>query len=532
MLTTFDLVWMAAERAPNHLAIVDDRTDRRLTYRQLIEEIEMVAAGLAARHINSGMRVATVLPSTFDHCIALLALSRLGAVPALINFRLRPEDVAKIIEDGGITAAIVIAEAKLVTTVAVALPSHALLLAVGDAIEGAEQWARCRTSTNDLPPLPKLSREDEAFIFYTSGTTGLPKGVVLVQRSTEHRILWLSTQAGVRHGTHNRTLGFMPLNHAIGFYGVFLVTLALDGTYYVMSTFDPATAIETIERERITYLFGIPTLFHAMTRVPLYNPNKMRSLALILFGGAMIEPKLINHINETWPCTIRHIYGTTETMCSLHNPDPVPNPDRLRPGFYSRTRVVELRGDPDNLVTPGNEGELIVDTNVDTIFSGYLNQPEVTAEKIRDGWYYTGDIVRLEKDGDVTLIGRVDDMIRSGGENIHPEEVEATLESHASIAECSVVGLADPNWGQIVIACVVSEGNQADINEFDSHCRASTLAPFKRPRGYVFVDNLPKNAAGKVLRRLLRDLVAKKKNEKGSNIQAINFTNKHLGDRH
>jgi 2-furoate---CoA ligase len=505
MLTTFDLVWMAAERAPSHLAIVDDRTDRRLTYRQLIGEIESVAAGLAARGIGPGTRVATVLPSTFDHCIALLALTRLAAVPALINFRLRAEDVAELVADGGIGAAIVGADVDMAAAVAAALPSGAPLLAVDGAIEGAEEWSGCRAASDTLPPPPKPDREDEAFIFYTSGTTGLPKGVVLAQRTTEHRVLWLSTQAGIRHGTHNRTLGFMPLSHAIGFYGVFLVTLALDGTYFVMSAFDPAAAVETVEREGITYLFAIPTLFHAMTRMANYAPNKMKSLELILFGGAVIEPELINHIDQTWPCDIRHIYGTTETMCSLHNPDPVPAPARLRPGFYSRTRVVELDGTPDDIVSPGDEGELIVDANVDTIFSAYLNRPDATAEKVRDGWYYTGDIVRLEDGGDVTLMGRVDDMIRSGGENIHPEEVEVALETHAGVGECSVIGLPDPRWGQIVVACVVAASDPPDVTRLDAHCSANTLAPYKRPRGYLFVDSLPKNAAGKVLRRLLRD---------------------------
>ena len=146
-----------------------------------------------------------------------------------------------------------------------------------------------------------------------------------------------------------------------------------------------------------------------------------------------------------------------------------------------------------------------MDANVDTIFSGYLNRPDATAEKVREGWYYTGDIVRLEEGGDVTLMGRVDDMIRSGGENIHPEEVEVTLDTHAGVGECSVVGLADPRWGQIVVACVVPAGDPPEVADLDAHCRASTLAPYKRPRGYLFVDDFPKNAAGKVLRRLLRD---------------------------
>jgi 2-furoate---CoA ligase len=198
----------------------------------------------------------------------------------------------------------------------------------------------------------------------------------------------------------------------------------------------------------------------------------------------------------------------------------VPAPARLRPGFYSRTRVVAHDGAPVDLVQPGEEGELIVDANVDTIFSGYLNRPDVTAEKVRDGWYYTGDIVRLEDGGDVTLMGRVDDMIRSGGENIHPEEIEAALEDHVDVAECSVVGLPDPRWGQVVVACVVAAGEAPDAAALDAHCRAGALAPFKRPRGYVFVDDLPKNAAGKVLRRLLRDLAAAARDGTGPTFHA------------
>ena len=520
MLSAYDLVWMAAERAPDHAALVDDRSERRLTYRELIAEIDEVAAGLAARGIGQGMRVATVLPSTFDHCVALLALARLAAVPALINFRLGPDDVARLIADGGMASAIIGPDEALAKAVASALPDGAALFAAGGAVAGADDWAACRAAPDTLAPPPSPRREDEAFIFYTSGTTGLPKGVVLAQRATEHRVLWLSTQAGLRHGSHNRVLGFMPLSHAIGFFGMFLVTLAFDGTYHVMSAFDPAVAVETIEREGITFLFAIPTLYHAMTRAPGYTPDKMRSLELVLYGGAQIEPALIAHMDETWQAVIRHIYGTTETMCSLHNPDPVAAPAKLRPGFYSRTRVVEIGGAPDDLIAPGGEGELIADAEIDTVFSGYLNRPDATAEKVRDGWYYTGDIVRLEDDGDVTLMGRVDDMIRSGGENIHPEEVEAVLDAHEGVAECSVVGISDPRWGQIVVACVVAAGVAPEVAELDAHCRGSALTSFKRPRGYVFVDSLPKNAAGKVLRRLLRDAAGAAKDGDGPDFHA------------
>ena len=504
MQTAFDLVWLSAERTPDHPALVDDTSARSLTYRALIDEIETVAAGLAERGIGPLGRVATVLPGSFDHCIVLLALQRLAAVPMLLNNRLGPDDIAALLADGDVEAAVIGPDDVLARAARDSLPAGAPVLAVGGGAGEAEDYGLCRGDPSRLDPPPRPDPEDPAFVFYTSGTTGLPKGVVLAHRTTEHRIIWLSTQGGLRHGNHNRTLGFMPLSHAIGFYGVFLVTLAFGGTYYVMSRFDPAAAVEMTDRHAITYMFAVPTLYHAMTRAPQYDPEKMRSLELVLYGGGAIDPELIRHMDETWPASIRHIYGTTETMCSLYNPDPVDRPASLRPGFYSRTRAIVIGGGPGDVLGPGEEGELIIDASADTTFSGYLNRSDATAEKVRDGWYYSGDVVEVEADGDLTLRGRVDDVIRSGGENIHPEEVEAVVADHPGVAECCVIALPDSHWGQAAVACIVAAGAAPAAAELDAHCRASALAGFKRPKGYLFVDDLPRNAANKVLRRELR----------------------------
>lgn len=503
MQTAYDLVWMAAERTPDHLALVDDRTDRRLSYAQLIAEIDAVAAGLHARGIRAGARLATVLPSTWEHAIALLALTRLGAVPALINFRLKPDDIAGLIARGEFSGAILGAQPELAAAVKAALPPGGALLTVGG---GPDDFAACRGDAATLPPPPRPNPEDPAFIFYTSGTTGLPKGVMLAHRTTEHRIVWLATHAGLYCGAHNRALGFMPLSHAIGFYGVFLVTLGFNGTYYVMSAFDPAKANDAIERDGITYMFAIPMLYHAMLAAPNYRPERMRSLQLVLWGGANLDPAAWQHMSRKWPCALRHIYGTTETMCSLYNPAPDGELTRLRPGYYSRVRVVRPNAMPEERVAPGAEGELIVDATADTVFSGYLNRPDADAEKLRGGWYYTGDMCLLRPDGDVELRGRVDDVVRSGGENIHPEEVEAVLVRAPGVAEAAVIGLPDPRWGEIVVACVAGQGCAAEA--IDAHCRGSTLAAFKRPKAYLVLDRLPRNAANKVLRRELRAAAA------------------------
>ena len=528
MHTAYDLLLLASRRAPDGLALVDDLSPRRFTYAELVAEVEAIAAGFAARGVGAGTRVATVLNNCIEHALALLALQRLGAVPALLNFRLPPADIAKLVQLGGMAGAIVHSVPELAANLRAVLPKGAMLLGVGAPLAagaqpaGAEPFAACRGDSRALAPAPKPAPDDPAFIFYTSGTTGLPKGAVIPHRAAEHRVLWIPTQAGMRHGGHNRALAFMPLSHCIGFYGVFLVTLAMDGTVYLQTQFNPVDAVKRIAENGITYLFAVPTLLHAMTHAPNYKPEAMKSLELVLFGGGTMPPELFDHMTEKWPATLRHIYGTTETMCSGYNPEPTRDTlALLGPGYYTVTRVVTLGGGPGDIVAEGEEGELIADALVDTIFTGYLNRPDATAEKIRGGWYYTGDVVRSEKGGAWTLMGRVDDMIRSGGENIHPEEIEDALNTHPGIAECSAIGLPDPRWGQIAVACVVKKDTALDCASLDAHCRASTLAAFKRPRAYCFVESLPRNAAAKVLRRLLRDQAIKAREAGAANFQVL-----------
>ncbi|MDP6342915.1 MAG: AMP-binding protein [Alphaproteobacteria bacterium] len=522
MHSSYDLVWYAAERTPDHLAIVDDRSERRLSYRQLIDEVDAVAAGLAARGVTAGSRFATVLPNLLEHALILLALARLGAVPALVNARLTPDEVAELVREGGMQGAIVLPNADMAKAVAGALPNGTPLLCAGGEVEGAESFAACRGDGGGLPPFVRPGPEDLAYIFYTSGTTGLPKGVEIPHRTTEPRIVWISPMAGLRCGTHGRILGLAPLSHAIGFYGNFLAALTYNATYYVVSQFDPAKAVDAVAEHRITFLFTVPTFYAAMVGAANYDPAKMASLELVLYGGASISPSLLARIDGEWPATIRHIYGTTETMCSLYHPEPVGQATRLRPGRYSRVRVIRYGGGHDDRVAPGEEGELIVDGDTDTIFNGYLDRPDATAEKLREGWYFTGDAFRLLEDGDVEFIGRVDDVIRSGGENVHPDDVEPVLAGHPAIREVSVVGVEDAYWGERVVACVVAAKPAPTAAELDAHCKASPLTPYKRPRGYVFVDALPRNAANKVLRRVLRETAhAARQGEAGPAFHAL-----------
>ena len=506
MHTAYELVAAAADRTPDQLALVDDLSDRSLTYRQLLDEVDNIAAGLANRGIGRGTRFAIVMPNRFEYCLATLALARLGAVAALMNARLSPPEIGELMGQADISGALVMPDPAMIAAARRMVGDEACVLTLGDDdLEGAEPFGACRAAPAHLDPPPAGDPDELAYIFYTSGTTGLPKGVLLNHRTTLPRIIWISVLAGLGGGSHIRTLGLAPLSHSIGFNGNFLMSLAYNGTYYLSSAFEPESALASIERNEISVLFTVPTFYFALLNSPDYRPDRLATINHLLWGGAAMQPDLLRSLNRDLDASISHIYGTTETMCSLYNPNPGDDLTRLRPGFFSTVRVVKFGGNPEDEVGRGEDGELLVSAAADTFFDGYLNMPEVTADKIRDGWYYTGDVCTVLDDGDLRLSGRVDDIIRSGGENIHPDEVEAVLSRSSDVVDVGVVGFPDNYWGEMVVACVVADDGLS-IADLDAWCQQSSLANYKRPRGYMFVDSLPRSAANKLLRTKLREL--------------------------
>lgn len=507
MQTVWDHVRLAAERTPHGIAVVDDRSDRTLSFAELVAEVESAAAGLSAAGLKPGQHVATVLPNVLQHVIAILALHRLGTVVCMINPRLKPEEAGLLMADAGMAGAICASDPAIVAAARDSLLQNAPILTVGDETDGMLAFEACRSDASGLPAWSSPDPEGVAFVLYTSGTTGLPKGVMIPHRATDGRVLFAPVQCGLRHGPQNKALGLMPLFHAVGFYSALVTTLSLNGTYYVHSAFDPAAAVEAIKSHGITYVFGAPAHFHAILAVPGFDPADMGSVDTLVYAGAVMPGPLLDRVKPAFPnAWMTNIYGTTEVMNALYMPDPVGKPLLYRPGFYSSVRVGRIGGGVDDLCGVGQEGELLVDAAADATFLGYLNRPDATAEKLTGGWYRTGDIVVQRPDGDLELCGRVDDMIVSGGENIHPEEVETVLMQHDAVREAAVIGMPDDQWSERVVACVVAEG--VDGDDLDAWCRDSTLANYKRPRDYTFLDALPRNAANKVLRRELKEIVA------------------------
>ena len=355
-----------------------------------------------------------------------------------------------------------------------------------------------------MPAIPQPQPSDPAVIFYTSGTTGLPNGVLV-----PHRAVWsrhLVPLLGLDFGDHNRFEGHLPVCHPAGYHGVLLGALTCGGTYYLVPAFEPESLVALIAAQRITVMLATPAQWYALLQTPSFSTEAIASLQAATYGGAPMAAGLLHRLAAALPCPLYQVYGVTEAGHVGFLRQTGRKPGELRPTGYCQLRAIRPHGQPDETVPPGEVGELIADAGADALSTEYLNRPAATAAAVTGGWYRTGDLVIFDHDGDFRLSGRADDMIISGASNIHPEEVEAILGTYPGVADVAVVGVPDARYGDLIVACAVGGG--ASAADLDAHCRASGLADFKRPQGYLFLPALPRNSLAKVLRRELRTAAA------------------------
>ena len=494
----------AAERHGEGEALVDG--DTRLDYGGLHERAARLAGGLAELGLERGGRLCALLTNRHETVELYWATQWLGAWFVPLNFRLSSEEVGYCVEDAD--AAVVVCESVSADAARAALgKGNRPLLAVGDVTGDEDRdGARFEELTGGAPHPGALDLGDEevSLMLYTSGTTGKPKGVPRSHRADRAGALSEVIHHGYRH--RDRSLGVMPLYHTMGMHTMIAMTL-IDGCFVAMPQWDAAAALELIAAERISSLYLAPTLYHDLFSADVDEAD-LSSVECVGYAGSPMPPELAARVAEAFePRIFFNHYGSTEMYTWAIDGDQELKPGCAgRPALNSRLRLVHADADapPDAEVEPGEEGQVIAHLSSDEAFAGYWNRPDADQSSIRDGWYYPGDIARVDEDGDLWIVGRVDDMIISGGENIHPAEVEEVLASHASVEEVAVVGFQDERWGERVVAFVV--GSDAAEDELDRHCKESSeLAPFKRPREYRFVDELPKSPAGKLLRRALRE---------------------------
>jgi 2-furoate---CoA ligase len=464
-----------AERTPAAEAAVDG--DVRLTYAELLERAARLAAGLAANGVRPGDRVAAVTRNRLEAVELFWACWWLGAVIVPLSHRSSAADLEYCVEDSGAR---------------VSLPD-------GFSLEPYR-------ADHEHPGTLDLDERAPAIMLYTSGTTGRPKGVPRSHRAERAGGLSQALQHGYRVG--ERTLGVMPLYHTMGDHSLLAMHL-VGGCYVCQPTWSAAAALALIERERLTSLYLAPTLFHDLVHAPELGSADVSSVEAIGYAGAAMTRALAEKVATAFrPRIFVNHYGSTEIYTfSIHRDQQAKPGCAGRAALNARLRLVRPDPDagPDDVVGAGEDGQIVCHLGSDEAFEGYWNRPDADAKALRDGWYFTGDLGRLDEDGDLWIVGRVDDMIISGGENIHPLEVEDALARHPRVREVAVVGAADDRFGQRVVACVVA-AEDVSAEELDRFCLESPeLARFKRPREYRFVEALPKSPSGKILRRMLRE---------------------------
>jgi long-chain acyl-CoA synthetase len=489
--------WMArAGRAYGSLPAlaVGGRTVR--TYAEAAGRTAALAAGLRRRlGLAAGDRVAIVAKNAPEYVEALFATWHAGLAAVPVNSKLHAGEVAYILEHSG--SRLVFGSADLSATIAAANTQAASVIAFGSAAFEA-------LIGEETAPIHAAAPDDLAWLFYTSGTTGKPKGAMLSHRNLQAMTLAYFASVGrVRPG--DAILHAAPMSHGSGLYILPHVAMGAANVVPESGGFEPAEIFETIARWPGTSMFAAPTMVKRLVRhdsaVDLTNLK-----ALIYGGGPMYVEDAQAALARLGPRLVQ-IYGQGESPMTITCLDREAIADKAHPRWLDRLGSVgrpfpnvEVRiGDAaDDPCAVGASGEVLV--RGDTVMRGYWRDPAATAEALRNGWLHTGDVGALDADEFLTLKDRSKDLIISGGANIYPREVEEVLLQHPKVEEVSVIGRRDAEWGEVVVAYIVGEATAAEL---DALC-LEKMARFKRPKEYVRIDALPKNNYGKVLKTDLR----------------------------
>ncbi len=504
-MTLARLLAASSLRQPDATAIVDG--ERRLSYGDWQAEIRRLAGGLHSLGLGPGDHLVVVLSNRMETASLYWACQTLGVVFTPFNWRATAEEIAYVLAD---------AEAKVVAYED--RSASAVLRAVGEVALPDERLISVEPEGDGLPfadlaaaePYDgPLCDEDRAtsLMLYTSGTTGRPKGVPRSYAVERTAALGCLAQLHYCHG--EVSLGVMPLFHTMGVRSL-LMSVFLNGTFVCMPAYETEAVLGLIESERISALFLVPTMFHDIVHHPKLDETDLGSVGNIAYAGMSMTTALVESCAAAFPGALfSNFYGSSEIYTFAVRNDLAENPGSAGlPGMGQILRVV--RADPDERVGPddmmpfGETGEIIASMSSLDAFTGYWKRPDADEKAIRKGWYFTGDLGRFDENGEIYVLGRVDDMIISGGENIYAEEVEDVLAKSPNVLGVAVIGLPDERWGERVAAFIEPASEAASPESLDRFCLDSGLARFKRPRAYAFVDAIPRSASGKLLRRHLR----------------------------
>jgi len=507
------LLHSSASRFGDRRFAVDAESGRELSFNSLSVSAERIAAALASRiQIAPGQHAALLMPNCLELLPAYFGILRAGCVAVPVNARLKAEELEFILGD---------AEAQVVfvhpaTWKPAQLALKALnwakpVIAVGfeHPPEGTIPLSELLAHAGEAPATPQLSPDDVAAIIYTSGTTGRPKGAMLTHGNILFNVE--STKAG--HGLNGSDVHLLivPLFHVTGLNTIMPTALEQGAPLVISSSIDPEEILDTVEKFKCTTFFGVPTTFYLLANVRDLKIEKLKSLRLICYSGAPMSPLTIKRLRDLFPspsaenaagpqAELHNFYGLTETTSvTTVLPDAQALSHAESIGLPPPNLELCIMDEHDSLLAPTHVGELCVRGG--SVFKSYFKRPEATAEALRGGWFHTGDTAYIDAEGFVFLRGRKKEMAIVAGENVYPIEVENVLCANPAIQEAAVFGRPDLALGEVIHAAVVLRPGYT-ITERELRAFANErLAAFKMPRTIKFLDTLPRNPSGKVMKR-------------------------------
>jgi long-chain acyl-CoA synthetase len=493
MTNLCSLLEHAAAGHPDRAALRMD--DLVLSYARFRDATRRARSLLASAGVEPGDRVGVMLPNVPAFAIACYGALAADAIVVPMNPLLKSREVGYYLGDSG---------AKVL------LAWHAF---AGEAAKGAADAGTQLLVVEDpdmrgllagfVPELsvPARHGEDDAVILYTSGTTGRPKGAELTHAGLA-RNAELTAHTLLKNNPDDVMMGCLPLFHVFGLTCGLNATVAAAGTLTLLPRFDPAKALEIIERDAVTIFEGVPTMYAAILHHPDAEAAKARTLRVCVSGGASLPTEILRGFEEKFGCMILEGYGLSETspVASFNHPDRVRKPGSIgTPIEGVHMRLI----DEDGYTAPDGEiGEIVIRGH--NVMKGYWGKPEATAQAIPDGWFRTGDMARVDEDGYYYIVDRKKDLIIRGGYNVYPREIEEVLHEHPAVAEVAVVGIPHPDLGEEIGAAVaLKPGGSATVDELRAFVK-ERVAAYKYPRHVWLVDALPKGPTGKILRREVR----------------------------
>jgi fatty-acyl-CoA synthase len=492
--------------------------DDRFTYEEFNERIDRLSAALLSLGIQKGDRVAFLSFNCHRLLEAYFGVPQIGAILLAMNIRLSPEELTHILNDA--SPRVLCFDPEFIPLVEAMRPNVTSVEHYISLRDIKPPWAHAQTYDECLAAVEpatidyrEIDENSVAELFYTSGTTAYPKGVMLTHRNLYLHALY--TTMAFQDSDRDVHLYAVPLFHVNSWGAPHTVTLR-GGRHVMLRKFDPATVLALVERERVTRLHMVPTMIIALLNHPNFSQHDLGSVREVMTGGAPGSTVLIREVEEKIPsCFAMGGYGLTETSpvvsiahlkAHLHDAPPATNLWRKASAGIAlagtEIRIVDLEG-RDVARDAQQVGEVIVQGDV--VMEGYWRQPEATAAILREGWLHTGDLAVMDDEGYVLIVDRAKDMILTGGENVASAEIERVIYLHPAVLECAVIAVPDQKWGEVANALItLKPGRAATVTEIMDHCRKH-LAAFKVPKAVEFRENLPKGGTGKILKKVLRE---------------------------